>query len=221
VETMPERQYDDLYSKHDGYFGEHPDQILVDYCDLIDKRKPVLDIGAGQGRHSLYLAERSIPVDAIDNSIVAIEHLAQEARRREVMINTCHFGFADLRAKPASYSAVLLFGLVQLLRREEIDDLINKIQNWLIDDGLVFLLAFLKDDASYERFSKGKQIGRNSFINENGTVRTFLESNEVLGLFDGFEVIHHWEGMGPLHQHADNPPEQHSEVHAVLRNRSR
>lgn len=219
--TMQVKRYDDLYKKHDGYFDDHPDSILVDYCELIDRSKPVLDIGAGQGRHSLYLAQRGFQVDAIDTSIVAIEHFAREARQRNLLINAGHLSFEDMRVKPATYSAVLLFGLIQLLRWEEIDRLTSNIRKWLIDGGLVFLLAFLKEDASYERFSAGKQIGMNSFINANSTVRTFLESDQILKLFDGFEVVHHWEGMGPLHQHADNPPEQHAEVHAVLRRNRR
>ena len=32
-----------------------------------------------------------------------------------------------------------------------------------------------------------------------------------------FEVIDHWEGLGPEHRHANAPPEQHAEVEGIFR----
>jgi hypothetical protein len=28
--------------------------------------------------------------------------------------------------------------------------------------------------------------------------------------------VHHWEGMGPVHQHGDGPEQRHGDVEAVL-----
>ncbi|MBU1318953.1 MAG: class I SAM-dependent methyltransferase [candidate division Zixibacteria bacterium] len=214
---MQEKQYNSIYSEHSNYFGDKPDEMLENHCRLINRSKPVLDIGAGQGRNSLFLAGQGFNVDAIDTSYVAVEHLASRARKQNLLINPCNVSFEDLRVEDGYYSAILLFGIIQLLRWEDISFLIHKIHKWLTDDGLVFVLAFRKDDPSYERFSKEKQIGTNSFITTSGGVRTFLEPNEILKLFDGFDAVYHWEGLGPVHKHVDNPPEQHAEVHAVLR----
>ena len=60
-------------------------------------------------------------------------------------------------------------------------------------------------------------LSRQSFTDGPGKVRTYLEVGEILECFRGHEVIHHWEGTGPLHRHGDGPPERHELFEAVLR----
>jgi len=211
--------YDDLYRAHTDYFGPRAERPLVDCCHHIDKSKPVLDVGAGQGRHSLYLARQGLTVDAIDPSAVGIERLASLASRENLTISAYHVGFEDFSRPRGHYSAVLLFGIIQERSRGSIGLLVDKVRGWLMDGGLVFITAFTTEDPSFERFVNGEKIGKNSFVNARGITRTFMERNEILQLFEGFESVQHWEGLGPLHQHGKNPPERHATVQAVLRKR--
>lgn len=209
--------YDEVYSKHPDYFGLEPDQILVDHWRQLDKDKPVLDVGAGPGRNSIFLAKQGLTVDAIDPSRVAIETLITVASALELSINTSQSGFEELNIDPGHYSGILLFGIIQILNRESIGLLLDRTNTWCNTGGLVFVNAFSTNDASFERFSGQKKIAKNSFVNYRGTVRTFLEPNEILTLFDRFEIVHHWEGLEPIHRHGNNPPEQHAMIEAVFR----
>jgi len=209
--------YDELYNQKTEYFGSDPSKILAEHFGMIDQSKPVLDIGAGQGRHSIFLARKGFKVDAIDPSQVGLEQLSELSKKQNLPIETHVTGFETFPAPNAPYSAILLFGILQERNWVAIDHLIKKVYRWLTDDGLVFVTAFSMEDPSLERFKDCKEIGPNSFINERGITRTFLRENEVLELFEGYEVIHHWEGLGAEHRHGDGEPERHGVVEAILK----
>ena len=113
---------------------------------------------------------------------------------------------------------ILLFGLIQILSWAQIETLMARINAWTDKNSLVLISAWSVNDPSYPRVSHDwEKCGKNSFKKEDGQFRTYLEPDEILTLFHGFEVVHHWEGLGPWHSHGDRPPERHSRVAAVLK----
>lgn len=63
--------YDGMYRNYPNFFGPEPDRRLTEHHQLLDKSKPVLDLGAGQGRYALFLAPRGYRVDVVEPSSVA------------------------------------------------------------------------------------------------------------------------------------------------------
>jgi tellurite methyltransferase len=57
--------YDREYSRNENYFSSEPEQVLSSNFKLIPESLPVLDIGAGQGRHSLFLARHGYDVTEV------------------------------------------------------------------------------------------------------------------------------------------------------------
>jgi len=208
--------YDRVYREHSDYFGAEPQQILLDYYHLLDKSKPVLDIGAGQGRHALFLARQGFSVDAIEPSKMAVESLQSAAAKEKLPIRAYHSRFQDFVAEPGSYSGILLFGVIQELGWESIHLLLDKVRLWCSKGGLIFVTGFTIEDPSFAEMSQEEQIGKNSFRDEDGNIHTYLEPNEILELFDRCRLVHHWEGLGPLHKHGDGPEHRHGSVRAVF-----
>lgn len=208
-------KFNDNYNRYNNYFGNFPEDILVKYVNKIPAGSHVLDIGAGQGRHSVYLAEQGCLVDAVDSSETAIEILK---KFRHGKINYIQTDISKFDSSPNRYSAILLFGIIQILTREQISSLIDNVKLWIRKGGLIFVTAFGKDDEKYKNCKNNwKEIGNNSFESDDKRVRTFLEENEILKLFNGFEIIYHWEGLGKRHRHGDGPIEQHSMIELVAR----
>lgn len=211
-------KYDQAYRDVPDYFGDEPTEILTEYYRLMDKTKPVLDIGAGQGRNSIFLAREGYTVDAIDPSPVGLETIDRFAAEKHLPVRTYPVGFEHFAAENAPYSGILLFGVIQVLPRDTIDLLVQNIRTWLADGGLVFIAAFTTEDPSYERtVATLKKVGPHSFATGDNEYRTYLEPNEILTLFSGFGVEYHHEGMGPIHRHGNSQPHQHTESIAVLR----
>ncbi len=209
--------YNQQYKNNKNVFGAEPEKILQDYYSTINKSKPVLDIGAGQGRHTFFLARKGYVLDAIDTSSVSIEFLKNEARLNHWNIRPFQKNFMDFTPPTKSYSAILIFGLIQILKCSELKALISKINEWIETGSLLFITAFSTLDASFKMYANNWQAGeQNSFKDANGNVRTFLEPGEISTLFNAYSTIHHWEGLGPKHHHGDGKLEQHAIIEAVF-----
>ncbi len=217
--------YDDQYRTTEDVLGTEPEAVLRRFVDELPRGAAILDIGAGQGRHALYLARQGFRVDAIDPSTVATEMVAKVAAAEGLPITVHACGFDTFEAEPETYGGILVFGLIQVLTRGLIGVLTGRIGRWLAPGGLAFITAWTTAEASYaRRVETSKKIGRNSFVDgdgkdADGTIRTYLEPDEMLALFPDLQPVHHWEGLGPKHRHGDGPIQQHANVEVVLRKR--
>ena len=209
-------EYNKKYTKVKSYFGRKPDPVIEQYYHKLDKTGRVLDIGIGQGRNALFLARHGYTVDGIDPAAVSADQVSMIAALEKLPINTFKSSF-DLFDPPVkTYSGILLCGVIQVLSRDLIDVLMKRIRQWTGKGSLVFAAAFTTDCPTLPGYTREWQtLGKNSFTNKEGNVRTFLEKGEILTLFKGFKVLHHWEGLGPKHRHGDGPIEQHGMTELV------
>ena len=213
--------FNERYRRAKDVFGSEPEPVLLQHADALDRSTPVLDIGAGQGRHALYLARRGFDVHAIDPSAVGIGAIDEAARREQLSIRTECCGFESIEAE-AQYGSVLLQGIFPVLPRPHIERLVERAGRWTIDGGLVLITAFTSDDDSLPRFrGECRQIGENSFADADGAVRTFFAPGRMLSLFDGWDALYYREYEGAEHRHGDGPPHRHAIADAVLRRRPR
>ncbi len=212
-------RYDDTYRESPDYFGE-PAEVLTKNFHLIGTSRPVLDIGAGQGRHTLFLARKGYKVDAIDPSSVGLETISSVAEQENLWVRTFHTGFEDFVPADAPYSAILAFGVIQVISREMIETLTRNINYWIAPGGHVFVTAFSIHDPSYKRArAECREIGRHSFQcdSEGGRFRTYLEPDELPRLFNGYTIIEHRAEQSPVHQHGDDPPHSHAALIGIFR----
>ena len=211
-------KYDKKYQKVKNAFGVNPENVLKNNYNLIDTDAPILDIGAGQGRHSVFLAKRGYKVDAIDSSTVACGIINDIIQTKKMDIETHAKKFDVFKSKYDYYSAILVFGLIQDLKWTAINSLIKKINKWTKTGSLIFITCWsVNDPALIKNIGVWKKAGRNSYVNSKGKIHTYLEKDEILNLFKEYEVVHHWEGLGPIHTHGDNNYERHGRIEAIFR----
>ena len=68
--------------------------------------------------------------------------------------------------------------------------LVHKIGGLCCQNALVFLTAFGVQDPSHIRYKRSwQEVDTNLFTDGRRNYRYFLEPNEIVGLFKGFEVI--------------------------------
>jgi len=210
-------RYDDYYRHTPDVFGSEPNAILVEHVELIEPSATALDVGCGQGRNTLFLARRKITVHALDPSNEAVSAVKVAAETEGLAIRTILGGFEDLEQEPDGYGAILVFGVIPDLRREQVTPLVAAIERALAPTGLLFITAFGTWDPAFEDHqTEWAEDAENSFCSLDGVVRTYLEPGELVALFPNFEVIHSWEGLGPEHRHGDGPAERHGLAEAVL-----
>ncbi len=209
--------FDRAYGAVENLFGEAPDPLLVRYLDAIDVSRPALDLGAGQGRNTFFLARRGVEVHALDPSRVAVDAVLHVAVSESLPVSGFATDFESFAAPVASYSAVLAFGLLPLLDWSAVATLDRALAGWTSQGSLVLVTGFTTEDPRYEEVAATcKRVGENSFARPDGELRTYLEPGQATELFRGFELLHHWEGLGPEHRHGDAPPERHGMFELVL-----
>jgi SAM-dependent methyltransferase len=208
--------YDRIYTDHADFFGADPSPLLARFTDHIPDGSRILDIGVGQGRHALPLARRGFRITGIDTSGVAIETVRDRARQEHLHLDLWRGHFLEYQPTNGLFGAVLVFGLLQMLGRREGASLLFRLREWTLPGGLVFLTAWHVDDPSYSHISQTwTPIGLHSFRSSEGECRTFLARSEIRDLMLGWGILHHWEGLGPEHRHADGPVERHGAVELV------
>ena len=209
--------YDQLYAGTAHYFGHEPASILRRLGDRIPAGGRVLDVGTGQGRNALPLAQGGCRVTGIDPSARSIHEVGDRGRRAGLTLDLWCGGFEAYQA-PAPFDAVLVLGLVQMLAHDDIATLGRRLSDWTATGGLLFLTAWHTGDPRLESLNASAEgIGPNSFRLDSGAVRTYLEPDQILTLVPDWEPVHHWEGLGPVHRHGDGPEEQHGVIELVAR----
>ena len=217
---MSTAYYDYIYTNNQQYFGDHPDNLLKDYYSLCDKNGRVLDVGIGQGRNARFLLKQGYGVDGIDLSKVAIENLQKWKDDETLDLNLFNMSFENFSCSPRTYSAIMIFGLFQVLSEEQIVTLARKVRKWLKRKGIVFVTGFTTNEITFRPTSgEWKQIDDNSYFDGNSEYRTFMDIEAAMLKFRRFKSIYQWEGFGEVHNHGTDQVEQHHQFEFILQKR--
>jgi SAM-dependent methyltransferase len=172
-------------------YGEGPSEAAVAAADMFAAAgaTTVLELGAGQGRDTLYLARRGFHVDALDYASEGLEEIeagagaAGLADRVTVQMHDVRqrLPFAD-GSVDASYSHMLL---CMALTTPEIDRLVVELHRVVRPGGLVVYTVRTTDDAQY-----GAGIAHGDDMYEHGGfVVHFFDRALIDRLADGFTLV--------------------------------
>jgi 2-polyprenyl-3-methyl-5-hydroxy-6-metoxy-1,4-benzoquinol methylase len=105
---MDARAWDDRYAGGELLWGSGPNRFVAAECaDLAPGR--ALDLACGEGRNTIWLAERGWQAEGIDWSAVAIDKAKQLAAQRGATAATFRVGdLLDETPDPRAYDLVLI-----------------------------------------------------------------------------------------------------------------
>jgi tellurite methyltransferase len=174
---MPENvahRYDKIYTENETPFGsgnaERIVQDLLKYCT----GGSALELGAGQGRNTLFLAAHGFSVKAVDISEVGIQKLQQALKDRGLEAETV---VADVRGFQINndYDVLLSTFVLHHLAREEALSLISTMQERTSAGGLNAIAVFTKNGDFYT-----KEQGMDKFYPEEGETKKLYEGWDIL-----------------------------------------
>ena len=143
-------QYDSFYSlKGSMYEDNGPLEIVTRLIDYIDKGK-VLDIGGGEGRNALYLAEQGFEVTVTDLSGVGLDKLQSFAKEKNLNIATKASDVLVEEIK-GKYDAVILTSILHHMNEEEARRIVVKAQDCTNKGGFNIIVTFSNQGGLYER----------------------------------------------------------------------
>lgn len=168
--------WDKRYSSRNFIYGKSPAKFLSQNYDYIPFGASVLDMGMGEGRNAVFLAQKGYFVTGIDISSVAVRKANILAQEYGVKIKSVVASLNDYAIAENSFDAIICFYWVDR-------SLIEKIVSWLKPGGILLYEAYTTNQKKVAGFDKNDQ--------------TFLNPQELLSLFGNKVDILHFEE--PLH----------------------
>jgi SAM-dependent methyltransferase len=170
-------QWDEKYSRSTFIFGKSPVKFLSDNYQYIPFEGSVLDMGMGEGRNAVFLAQKGYKVTGVDISSVAVKKAYSLAQEFGVKIKGVVASLPDYKIPPQSFDAIICFYYVDR-------SLVEKIRSWLRPGGILI----------YEAHTiREKQNRKGDRLDEDD----YLKEQELLKLFPGMRVLKYEE---PLHE---------------------
>lgn len=155
-----------------------------------------LDIGAGNGHNSFFMAGKQFKVIAIDTDGEKIKLLKNTAKKSNLKINALKKDIRNFNFSKKNFDIVLAIQSLNFIRRSDFIKAISKIKEAVAENGVVIISMFTKEDISFGQFKKfSEEIEKNTFFNKKlKSLRFFLEKNELKKLFkESFEVLFYEE----------------------------
>ena len=180
--------YDKKFKENFPKFPAKLDLELKRYLNLVPG-KEVLDLGIGQGRNSIPLAELGFNVTGVDYSTKCLE----------ICKNTCNklnLVKSDIRTfdiEKDKYDMILSGYVLHFLHKNDSYQIIKNIKNNLKNNGIVYISVFSLEDPKFSKYSTSSdfEILDNNILHNkvNDTYVSFFSKDEVLNLFSDFKTI--------------------------------
>lgn len=168
--------WDAKYNRPTFIFGKRPADFLAENYHFLPFEGTVLDMGMGEGRNAVFLAQKGFKVTGVDISSVAVKKANMLAKEYGVKIKGVVASLKDYKIPPGSFDAIICFYYVD-------HSLLEKIKSWLRPGGVLI----------YEAYTL-RQQKLPSHIHD--PVDNFLKEQELLKMFPGMRVLKYEE---PLH----------------------
>lgn len=135
---MDAHEWDTRYAATETMWSTEPNSFLVAKVEGLRPGR-ALDIGCGEGRNALWLAEHGWDVTAVDFSQVAIDRGRGWARQRGLTVGFEVVDVVDYSPQPAAYDLVIVFYLQ--LPHDEVRQVIRHAVAGLAPGGTLLVVA--------------------------------------------------------------------------------
>ena len=138
-------QYEKLYQSEEYFWGTEP----ADFLDKLAALKPagagvsVLDIGCGEGKDAVYMAQLGYQVTAFDLTASGIRKTGRLAEERGVKIRAFTADINDFQTD-GRFDIIYSTGTVQYLRDENIPGFFEKVKRMTKPHGLNYFNVFVE-----------------------------------------------------------------------------
>jgi SAM-dependent methyltransferase len=107
VEITEQAAWDQRYSGPDLVWGAGPNRFVTEEVTALAAGRAI-DLGAGEGRNAIWLAERGWKVTAVDFSAAGLARAGRLAAERGVSVDWVQADLLDYKPAPGGYDLVLI-----------------------------------------------------------------------------------------------------------------
>lgn len=182
-----EMNFNDFYSKTDKYFSaKHSGGMAEAIKKYSIAPCRALDIGAGEGRNSLYLASIGYDVIAVEPSDVGAKKIIQQSKEKELDICVYQADFLSVVKDISNIGFVVLLTSLEHMEYNYICKTVKKIKQLMQPGGFIYIVAFTENDPGFKKDVKNASECA-MFI------RHYFKKGELRSLFSDFEILEYSE----------------------------
>jgi len=161
--------WDRVYNKNKFVYGKSPAKFLSQNYQYIPPKSEVLDLGMGEGRNAVFLAQKGHSVTGIDISPMAVKKSGVLADEFGVTVKAITADLNKYDFPANSFDSIICFYYVDR-------DLIERMKKWLKPKGIIIFEAY----GIKQRKLDGKKADPISY---------YLREGELLSIFKDFKVL--------------------------------
>ena len=138
-------QYEKCYEGEEYYWGLEPAAFLDELLEITGrdpKELSVLDIGCGEGKDAVYMAERGCKVTAFDITESGIRKTKALAEKRGVKVDAFVADINDFQVDD-TFDVVYSTGTIQYLFDDRIEPFFEKVKKMVNVGGYVYFNVFV------------------------------------------------------------------------------
>lgn len=176
----------------DFYWGLKPSPVLEKFIDLVPKGL-ALDVGAGEGRNSFFLAKNGFKVEAIDKTKEGLEKCEKIAQENNLPITTAVCNITNFDFKKDKYSLTIAKHVLDFLKNSEAKTIVEKIKKSLVSDGFAYISVFSINDPVYQKIRNLNldEIEKDTFyLPKYQGYRCFFTIDEIESMFKDFKIVY-------------------------------
>lgn len=173
--------YNKIYSENDNVYGNGQPEKMVESVLKFKNSGQALELGAGEGRNSLFLANHGFKVKAQDISEVGLNKLSKIATEKKLDIQTEIKNINDLKLTD-NFDVLVCTFVLHNLSRENALQIIEEMKNHTNPEGLNVITAFTKNGDFYNRPSEKENF--------------YLDGGELKNLYAGWDILEYEEAEG-------------------------
>jgi cyclopropane fatty-acyl-phospholipid synthase-like methyltransferase len=151
------------------HWGKKPTKKLKEILEFLPKSGWALDLGAGCGGNSIFLAQKNLKVVAIDKRSEAIQCLKKELKKikgPEVKVYPQRLELGKELWPNKNYSIILALNLLHFLSCRRANFLIERLKESLGKQGIIFIRVFSsKNKSRLKRYYPSPKILKQKFKN--------------------------------------------------------
>lgn len=184
------KSYDEEYSKDELLWGIEPSVVAKEVLNHRQKGS-VLDVGMGEGRDALFLAEKGFQVTGVDLSEIAVKKCLKLAKEKKLSVEALIGDFLDYYPDNR-FDIIISNSTLHLMEKDSVRRAVVKMKKMTRKNGLNIIAVFTKKDSS--------------------SVPYKFEKDELKLFYKDWKVLEYKEFSTPLQKHGSSDEHKHEIV---------
>lgn len=193
--------FDTFYSRDSFYFSQNHsggmEECIKKYNILPCK---ALDVGAGEGRNSLYLSSIGFDVIAVEPSKTGAQKIEKESIEHNLEVQVINSDIITAIKNISNIGLVVSLTTFEHMEYAYMCNAISEIKKSMKKGGSIYIVAFTEEDPGFKNdYNNASECAK--------FIQHYFKKNELRELFSDFEILEYAEYTkedtthGPVHYH--------------------